>query len=82
MKTLSARPAEISVVCVAGRRSREIIINLLKQNGCAAKISGGAVCANIRASSLKKLLPRICEHSERVYAGKYYAEIFSEHREG
>lgn len=82
MKRLSAKLARLPLLCIADKRSREIIFRMLKKAGEEPMILEEGVFAVIGSHDLDDLLPRICEHSERVCVGSYYTELLKEHRSG
>ena len=79
MKRLRAEPVKIQVLCFPDENSSGNLERALLRRGITPTPKGSAVYAAMSRTVLKKALPELCEHSERVCIGSYYPELFREH---
>lgn len=80
MKRLKARPALIPVMmCSRSLKSLEILSGRFKACGAETTRDGNMLYAEVSSRVISELLGDVCEHSDSVYIGRFYRELYEEH---
>lgn len=83
-KRIKAYPKSISAAFkVTGKKdAKNLCLSLRKSVGAKSSLifaDGYYICTTLPTKDAFKLLPTICEHSERVYIGLDYTSLIQEH---